>query len=109
MTTTLFEALAAVPTERGSRYLQQVCKHWSHSLEVTFDAVSGTINFPKASRGAGYPADALVTLHARTAELDVRILASSPEQRDRLKDVIARHLDRFAFKEAPLPFQWREI
>jgi hypothetical protein len=39
----------------------------------------------------------------------VRIDATSPEQRDALKGVVARHLDRFAFREAPLPFDWRNL
>lgn len=30
--------LAEVPTENGSRYLQQLRKHWSHRFEVAFDA-----------------------------------------------------------------------
>ena len=40
--------------------------------------------------------------------LDVRIDASSPEQRDHMKGVVARHLDRFAFREAPLAFDWQD-
>ena len=34
---------AEVPTESGSRYLQQLCKHWSHRFEVAFDAAQGTV------------------------------------------------------------------
>ena len=30
---------ATVPTKSASRYLQQLCKHWAHNLEVEFDAV----------------------------------------------------------------------
>lgn len=43
-----------------------------------------------------------MTFDARADALDVRIDATSPEQRDALKDAVARHLDRFAFREAPL-------
>ena len=41
--------------------------------------------------------------------LDVRIDATAPEQRDTLKTVVASHLDRFAFREAPLPFAWQDL
>jgi len=36
----------------------------------------------------------------------VRIDGSSEAQVSALKDVVARHLDRFAFREAPLAFDW---
>ncbi|MCC2102319.1 MAG: DUF2218 domain-containing protein, partial [Hyphomicrobiales bacterium] len=32
----------------------------------------------------------------------------SPAHLDALKGVVARHLDRFAFREAPLAFDWRD-
>ena len=104
-----FPTEATVPTTHGSRYLQQLCKHWAHNLTVDFDPGHGTVAFPKDVRGADYPGDALVTFDAQAEALDVRIDATSSEQRDALKDVVARHLDRFAFREAPLPFDWRNL
>ena len=98
---------AAVPTEHASRYLQQLCKHWQHNLTVEFDADHGTVVFPKDARGASHPGDALVTFDARADALDVRIDATSAEQLDGLKGAVARHLDRFAFREAPLAFDWQ--
>lgn len=107
--TMIFSTIAAVPTASGSRYLQQLCKHWAHNLAVEFTPEHGTIVFPKDVRGADYPDDALVTFDARNEALEVRIDASSPEQRDGLKGVVARHLDRFAFREVPLSFDWRNL
>lgn len=101
-----FTADAAVPTPNASRYIQQLCKHWSHNLEVAFTAEEGTITFPKDARGADYPGDAVVTLTAQDSVLDVRVKASAPEQLENLKGVVASHLDRFAFREAPLSFDW---
>lgn len=34
-------ATAYVPTENGARYLQQLCKHWSHNLAVDCSAERG--------------------------------------------------------------------
>jgi hypothetical protein len=59
---------AQVPTASGSRYLQQLCKHWQHNLEVTFTPKAGTVKFPRDARGADWPADGLVTM---TAHADI--------------------------------------
>ncbi|HEX8194326.1 MAG TPA: DUF2218 domain-containing protein [Allosphingosinicella sp.] len=100
-------ATADVPTASASRYLQQLCKHWAHNLSVTFDANEGRILFPKDARGLNFPGDGTVTLKAHDAGLEVRVDATAPEQLDGLKGAVARHLDRFAFREAPLAFDWR--
>jgi uncharacterized protein len=107
MTMTSVSAQALVPTDHASRYLQQLCKHWSHNLQVEFTPENGTVIFPKDARGADYPGDAVVTFNAVEGGLDLRIDASSAEQLDTLKDVVARHLDRFAFRENELRYDWR--
>jgi len=100
-------AVASVPTASASRYLQQLCKHWQHNLAVEFDAGHGTVTFPKDARGADWPGDALVTFDARADALDLRIDASAEGQLEALKGAVERHLDRFAFREAPLSYDWR--
>lgn len=99
-------AMARTPTAQASKYLQQLCKHWEHNLAVTFDATHGTVVFPKDARGADWPGDATVTFVAEGDALLTRIDASDPAQLDGLKGAVARHLDRFAFREAPLAFDW---
>lgn len=107
MTITTVSASALVPTNNASRYLQQLCKHWEHNLEVEFTPENGTVIFPRDARGAAYPGDAVVTFNVAEGGLDVRINASSGEQLEGLKGAVARHLDRFAFREAPLAFDWK--
>ncbi len=99
---------ARVPTDSASKYLQQLCKHWQHNLTVEFDAGRGTITFPRDARGANWAGDGHVTLVAEPDALECRIDASEPGQREALKDALARHLDRFAFREAPLTFAWQD-
>ncbi|MFC4254672.1 DUF2218 domain-containing protein [Altererythrobacter xixiisoli] len=99
-------SVAQVPTGSGSRYLQQLCKHWSHNLAVEFTAERGTVVFPRDARGASWQGDGLVTMEARVDTLDCRIDASEPGQLEALKGALARHLDRFAFREALLTFEW---
>jgi len=84
-----------------------LCKHWQHNLTVEFTPEHGTVVFPKDARGADWPSDALVTFDASGEALDVRIDASVGEQLEGLKGAVARHLDRFAFREAPLAFDWQ--
>ena len=107
MTLTTVSASALVPTQNASKYLQQLCKHWQHNLQVEFTPENGTVIFPKDARGADHPGDAVVTFNAVEDGLDVRVDASSEAQLEGLKGAVARHLDRFAFREAPLAFDWK--
>src|SRR3546814_5552580 len=100
-------ATARVPTRHASKYLQQLGKHWQHNLAVAFTADHGTVTFPQDARGADWPGDALVSFDAATDALTVRIDASVAGQREALEGAVARHLDRFAFREAPLDFHWQ--
>lgn len=87
-----------VATENGSRYLQQLCKHWSHKFDVTFDAEKGAIIMPASQ----------ITLVAGPRELRVDLQVDEAGNLPRMKRVVAEHLDRFAFREAPLAFNWSE-
>ncbi len=107
MTLATVSSTARVPTDSASKYLQQLCKHWQHNLQVEFTPENGTVIFPKDARGADYPGDAVVTFNAVEDGLDLRIDASSDEQLQGLKGAVERHLDRFAFREAPLKYEWK--
>lgn len=100
-------ATTGIPTANASRYLQQLCKHWAHNLAVEFDARRGIIVFPRDARGASWQGDGRVSFAAADDRLDCRIDASEPGQLEALKGAVERHLDRFAFREAPLPFDWQ--
>lgn len=87
---------AQVPTGNGARNLQQLCKHWSHKLDVQLSENEGVVRFP----------DAVATMKADGDRITVTVEAEDGETLERMKGVVASHLDRFAFREAPLPFQW---
>ena len=91
-------SIARVPTHSASRYLQQLAKHWSHKMEVAFTAEEGTIDFPNGSR---------LAMRAASETLDVVLTVPDGEDEGRMREVVASHLDRFAFREAPLTFDWR--
>ena len=104
----MFSSSVRVPTAKASRYLQQLCKHWSHNLAVEFSEKQGQVVFPRNARGADWPDDAKLTMTAHGDGLECRLDASAAGQLDSLKGAVARHLDRFAFREAPLPFEWHD-
>ena len=90
-------AATRVPTAHASRYLQQLCKHWSHKFAVTFDAVHGEVPLPLGP----------VTLDAGDMALTVQCAAASAEDLERMQQVVATHLERFAFREGELVFDWQ--
>lgn len=99
-------AEARVPTKAAARYAAQTGKHWAHNLAVAEDGEIRMITFPADARGADWPGPAIVTLAPGEGFLLCRIEASAPGQRDGLKGAVERHVERFAFREAPLTFDW---
>lgn len=89
---------AEAKTENASRYLQQLCKHWSHKFEVTFDPQHGRIPFD---------ADTVCLLDARQDRLDMCLEGADAERVAHLTGVVSDHLKRFAFREA-LEIEWHE-
>ena len=91
-------ATVQVATTNANKYLQQLCKHWSHRLAVDLQDNQAIIRFP----------DAVATMVASGSALTISVEAKDDEMLDRIKSVVATHLDRFAFREAPLRFAWSE-
>ena len=83
-------------TPRASGYLQQLCKHFGHKVEATFDERSGVIAFPAAR----------ATLAATDEALSVTLDAESVEDLERMQGVIDSHLARFAFREGFERMDW---
>ncbi len=104
-----FSSTTKVPTANGSRYLQQLCKHWVHNLTVAFTPEVGKVIFPHDARGADWPGDATLHLTAHADGLECRLETSAEGQLEGLKGAVERHLDRFAFREAPLTYDWRDM
>ena len=105
---TTYACTVRVPTAHASRYLQQLCKHWRHNLPVEFDETSGKVTFPRTARGADWPGDATLAMQAHDDGLECHLQASAAGQLDALKGAVSRHVDRFAFREAPLRFDWQD-
>lgn len=83
-------------TASASKYLQQLCKHWSHKFDIEFSETRGEVRFPSV----------LATMEASAEALTVTIKTDDASTIEPLKKTLTVHLDRFAFREAPLPFTW---
>ena len=86
---------AKVATESGSRYLQQLCRHWSHRFPVEFDPAQGVVDLNGTTcRFEAAPHRLVLTL-------------TGPGDLQRVSGVVAEHLQRFAFREQ-LAVEWLE-
>jgi hypothetical protein len=94
MTTTL-TAQADVATEKPVPYMRQLCKHFGHKVDASFDGDSGYIQFEFGR----------CDLRARDAELHLTVSANSEENRERLRNVVGSHLERFG-KRDELSVTW---
>ncbi|HZU65015.1 MAG TPA: DUF2218 domain-containing protein [Novosphingobium sp.] len=88
---------AIVPTASASRYMQQLAKHWSHKFPVSFDATRASFPLPLGP----------VTMLADAAALTVTCEVAEGGDIERLQQVVAEHLNRFAFREGELVFDWQ--
>lgn len=89
---------AYVQTANASRYLQQLCKHWSHRFTVDFTPEEGSIDF-----GDG---EGTVELAASPTQLRVQVSIEDSGDLPGLERVVAEHLARFGFREE-LIFDWQ--
>jgi hypothetical protein len=89
---------ANITTDRASTYLQQLCKHFGHKIEVRFDPHLGHIAFPFGQ----------CDLSAKEDALDLTVTAETQADLTKTSRVIANHLERFAFRENPR-IDWRPL
>ncbi|WP_298966928.1 DUF2218 domain-containing protein [uncultured Methylobacterium sp.] len=91
----MIQTRAIVATAHASRYLQQLCKHWSHKFETEFDPTHGRIALPLGEARLAAGPEAL------TIDLAADDAAGLPD----FQGVLVRHLERFAFRET-LDIAW---
>lgn len=89
---------ARVPTASASRYLQQLCKHWSHKFAVEYTPENGSIPFA---------ADRRCLLVATPDHLALRVETDDDASLTRMESVVVDHLKRFAFREDLGEITWQ--
>ncbi|MCJ2181166.1 DUF2218 domain-containing protein [Novosphingobium sp. 1949] len=90
---------ATVATPNAGKYMRQLCKHWSHKLDTKVEGDVGTVTFPSATAVLAAGPEAIV----------ITISGEDRAAVEPLGDVVARHIDRFAFREAPLTYRWEWV
>lgn len=93
---TLTHSRCDVPTVHGSRYLQQLAKHWTHKFAVSFDTQHARIVMPE---------DRVIALTHHDDRLEIRLTAPA-DAMAHLQNVTESHIARFAFREE-LVFDWQ--
>ena len=78
-----------VETSKPSPYLKQLCKHFGHRVEVSFDDERGSIAF-----GFG-----TCELERTDEGLLLRARAQSDEELQRVQQVVGSHLARFGRRD----------
>lgn len=85
--------------EKADRYIQQLAKHWGHKYPSTYDeeAKLGTFAFSDTETAV---------MAARPEGIAITLVTGDLERNLHMRGVIERHIDRFAFREAPLTYNW---
>ena len=94
----MLSSTARFQTANGSKYLTQLCKHFGHKVDVTYDETTGHAALPPG------PA----TLSADTQSLTVTVTAEAEDGMTRAKFIVEDHLKRFAFREGFDHLSWSD-
>ncbi len=93
----MFVTTARFATPHGSKYLQQLCKHFAHKVEVSFDDSAGRAKLPTGQ----------VDLAADPEGLSVTLRAEGIREMIEARYVVDKHLATFAHREGFTGFQWQ--
>jgi hypothetical protein len=86
---------------KPERYIQQLVSHWGHKMATSYDEGDGMGAFP-----FGEHTNAVMT--AREGGIGITLTTADHDENVRMRGVIERHIDRFAFREAPLSYEWKD-
>lgn len=92
----MYESSTRFVTDSGGKYLAQLCKHFSHKIDVTWSENTGELRF---SCG-------VAALNADENGLEIRVKSPDEEQLSQTQEVVESHLLRFAFRDKPTHLTW---
>ena len=92
----MLKAISTFETERASRYLQMMCKHFAHKVQVKYDTHHGEAAMPYGR----------LKMQASDTILRFQIEAADDEMLQRMKHVVEAHIVRFAFREKLTALRW---
>lgn len=80
---------ADVATDKPVAYMRQLCKHFGHKVDASFDDDSGYIQFEFGR----------CELHTSDGTLSLEVSAADAESHERMERVIGSHLERFGRRD----------
>lgn len=90
------KSTAEFETPHASKYLQQLCKHFAHKLDVAFTEDAGQIALPTG------PAE----LQATSDMLRITVAVSDKDTLARARHIIDKHIVKFAHRESIQGLDW---
>jgi hypothetical protein len=93
------QQIGTFQTVHGSKYLQQMCKHFAHKVAVTYDEEKGHATMPFGT----------VDFAATEKTLSVTLVVESEVQLEQARHVIDIHLQKFAFREKFETMFWKDV
>ena len=75
--------------------------YWLNKFATSYDEGDGMGAFP-------FSEHTNVVMTARPEGIAITLTTADMEENERMRGVIERHIDRFAFREAPLTYDWTE-
>ena len=85
--------------EKPERYIQQVVSHWGHKFATSYEDGVGTFPFSDVETAV---------MSAQPGGIAITLTTAEHERNVHMRGVIERHIDRFAFREAPLAYEWKD-
>ena len=85
--------------EKPERYIQQLVSHWGHKYATSYADGTGAFPFSEIEHAV---------MSARPGGIAITLITGEPDRNVHMRGVIERHIDRFAFREAPLSYEWTE-
>ena len=87
--------------EKPERYIQQLVSHWGHKYATSYDEGDGMGAFPFSDLESA-------VMLARPGGIAITLTTPDAARSEHMRGVIEKHIDRFAFREAPLTYEWKE-
>mgnify|MGYP000122467701 FL=1 len=94
-------ATGFAPCEKPERYIQQLVSHWGHKFATSYDEGDGMGVFP-------FSEHTNCVMTALEHGIAITLTTADAEENVRMRDVVEKHIDRFAFREAPLTYEWKD-
>ena len=89
-----------ISSTSSRKYMIQLCKHWSHKLNVTWDDQTGRIEFDGGR---------VCELETDGNRLSMRVVTQGDEELERTQNTVVNHLKRFAFREEFGDIAWERL